>query len=290
MLEQTRDNAQAGRPRLVLADDDALVRSTLSIQLEHVFDCVAEAADAEEAVAQVLLHRPDLVLLDVNMPGGGARRATREISAGSPNTVIVILSADETPADTIDLVAMGAMTYLRKGIDAPTLIDKLLVSIEAHRTLYGAMGADTTGVQQADSTSEDSTAELPEPRSAGPVRVAIADDDPFARVAIKAMIDRAGGLAFVGGAEGVRGVVDLAIAQRPDVVVLDWMMPGGGGPEAARRIVSERPDTRIVALTSAGSPQALAEMTSAGACGVLIKGCSAAELADTIRAAVTASP
>jgi DNA-binding NarL/FixJ family response regulator len=121
--------------------------------------------------------------------------------------------------------------------------------------------------------------------SAHQVRVAIADDDPLARFAIEAMIDRAHGLVFVGGTDRVAGIVEIAVLERPDVIVLDWMMPGGGGPEAARRILGQRPDTRIVALTSSDNHEASLEMTRAGARWFLVKGCSPDRLARTIHQA-----
>jgi two-component system response regulator DegU len=120
-------------PRLVIADDSALMRSTLYSQLESAFECVGMASDADEAIALVSAHRPDVALLDVNMPGGGAMHATREISARSPDTAVVILSIDETHRNVVDLVAAGAITYLVKGIDRDTLIEKLTASINAHR-------------------------------------------------------------------------------------------------------------------------------------------------------------
>jgi CheY-like chemotaxis protein len=116
-----------------------------------------------------------------------------------------------------------------------------------------------------------------------PTRIAIADDDALARFAIETLIGAADGLALVGSAEGVDEIVELAIAQRPDVVVLDWMMPGGGGPEAARRILSRSPDTRIVALTSSDSFDARLEMARAGARDFVVKGGAPEKLTETIR-------
>ncbi|MGO9902845.1 MAG: response regulator, partial [Solirubrobacteraceae bacterium] len=63
---------------------------------------------------------------------------------------------------------------------------------------------------------------------------------------------------------------------------LDWNMPGGGGPEAARQILSQHKDTVIVGLTSSEHPGTCAEMIAAGASRVLIKGGSVAELANAI--------
>jgi DNA-binding NarL/FixJ family response regulator len=117
-------------------------------------------------------------------------------------------------------------------------------------------------------------------------RVAAADDDPVALLAIKTMIQNLDSLTFVGGAGDVEGIVNLTNGARPHVVVLDWMMPNGGGPEAARRILSDRPGTRIVGLSSHDSPGASLDMLRAGAIGFLLKGGSAEELEEAIRQAL----
>ncbi len=126
-----------GRPRLVIADDDPFVRSMLQAQLQSTFDCVGRAADAEEAIEMVAAQRPDVVLLDVVMPGGGALAATREIRAASPETATVILSGDELHTDVIDLISAGATSYLRKGIQPHELASGLLAAVAAHRAAQG---------------------------------------------------------------------------------------------------------------------------------------------------------
>jgi DNA-binding NarL/FixJ family response regulator len=131
--EQRR--AVQGRPRLLLADDDPIVHSALGAQLQHAFEFVGAAKDADEAIAMTEAHRPDVAILDVNMPGGGAHRATREIRTRCPRTAIVILSADERDGEVLDLLGTGAVAYLRKGLDTHALIGKLFASIEAHGTL-----------------------------------------------------------------------------------------------------------------------------------------------------------
>jgi DNA-binding NarL/FixJ family response regulator len=121
------------------------------------------------------------------------------------------------------------------------------------------------------------------------VRVAIADDDPFARLAIEAMIQRGSGLVFVGAARGVREIVEVATVNRAEAVVLDWMMPDGGGAEAARRILALNPGVGIVAITASDNRDAVREMRLAGAFGVLTKGGSAHELARTIHQSIEAA-
>lgn len=122
-----------------------------------------------------------------------------------------------------------------------------------------------------------------------PVRVLLADDDPLARTVIAAMLETADWIEFVGAAPGVQEVVALAATERPDVVLLDWMMPGGGGAEAARRIHDHRPQTLIVGVTSSDSLDALTEMIAAGASCLISKGGTSDQLTQTIARALTAS-
>jgi DNA-binding NarL/FixJ family response regulator len=121
------------------------------------------------------------------------------------------------------------------------------------------------------------------------VRVAIADDDPLARWAIEAMIQRGVGLVFVGAAGGVQEIVEVATVNRAEAVVLDWMMPDGGGAEAARRILAHNRGVGIVAVTASDSRDAADEMRRAGAFDVLAKGGSAHELARTIHQSLEAA-
>lgn len=132
-------------------------------------------------------------------------------------------------------------------------------------------------------------ADVSVPPTPAPVRVAIADDDPLARFAIGAMLKRADWLELVGEAAGVEEIVELVAVEQPEVVVLDWIMPGGGGREATRRILERSPQMLIVALTSSDSLEALTEMTSAGASCLVAKGGSADQLTETIRRALKAS-
>lgn len=117
------------------------------------------------------------------------------------------------------------------------------------------------------------------------VRVAIADDDALARTAISAMVAHGEGLELVGSAADGDAILDVVAQRRPDVVILDFLMPGGGGPVAARRIREESPATRVIALTASESPQTYLEMLRAGASGLLVKGTPAGRLVDLIHRA-----
>lgn len=118
------------------------------------------------------------------------------------------------------------------------------------------------------------------------IRMIIADDDALARTLIEAIVEREDELELVGAARDAEGACELAALHHPDVAVLDWVMPGGGGPQAARGIANRSPATRIVALTSSESPEAELDMLRAGAKSFLVKGCRPDELVRTIRTAM----
>ena len=114
------------------------------------------------------------------------------------------------------------------------------------------------------------------------VRVLIADDDPIVRGVVAGMIESDPSLELVGQAGDADEAVRLALEHSPHVAVLDWMMPGGGGPQAAQKIRDKRPDTRIVALTSSESGEASMDMLRAGAVSLLVKGASKEEIVGAI--------
>jgi DNA-binding NarL/FixJ family response regulator len=127
----THGPTPAGLPRLLIADDDPVVRSVLTAQLGSQFVVVAVAADAQEAIDLVNRHHPDVALIDVMMPAGGGLRATAEIHQHSPETTIAAFSGDESERGVADMLRAGAIAYIRKGVDAQELAETLMSCIEA---------------------------------------------------------------------------------------------------------------------------------------------------------------
>jgi diguanylate cyclase (GGDEF)-like protein len=115
------------------------------------------------------------------------------------------------------------------------------------------------------------------------IRLLIADDDPMIRLTTSALIDRADGLELVGQAEDADEAIDLAARRRPDVVLLDFNMPGGGGVRAATLIREDNPDIKLVALSADDSAGAQYDMTRAGAVGFVHKGAGDDEIVRVIR-------
>jgi two-component system chemotaxis response regulator CheY len=117
-------DAAANALRLLIADDDPVSRLTLGalVRREAGFELVAEAADAAEAVELALQRRPDVVLLDVDMPGGGGARAAVQIREALPDARIVAISADDSQVNQYDMMRAGAVGFLSKGAPAEEVV------------------------------------------------------------------------------------------------------------------------------------------------------------------------
>jgi two-component system, NarL family, response regulator NreC len=102
--------------RIVLADDHKVVRRGLHLLLngERGFEVVAEAGDVETARRYVLGHHPDVLVLDLNMPGGSVLEAIPELRKQSPDTQIVVLTMQEEPAFAREALGAGALAYVLK--------------------------------------------------------------------------------------------------------------------------------------------------------------------------------
>jgi DNA-binding NarL/FixJ family response regulator len=117
-----------------------------------------------------------------------------------------------------------------------------------------------------------------------PLCVVIADDDAFARRLIKRAL-QARGMTVVAEAEDGREAVEFGLVHRPDVVVLDVVMPGLDGVLVTQRLLSAEPDLRVVALTGAGEDELGLAALRAGAVAVVPKDVDLDALARAVESA-----
>ena len=111
--------------RVVIADDHARMRTRVRQALESGgCEVVGEGETADEAVDLALLHRPDVALLDIHMPGNGIT-AAREIARTLPATAVVMLTASAEDGDLFDSLRAGASGYLLKDTDPAVLVAEL---------------------------------------------------------------------------------------------------------------------------------------------------------------------
>ncbi len=110
--------------RVVLADDHDMFRTTLRHLLEEngPVRVVGESATGESAVDLTCDHAPDVVVMDLSMPGGGGVEAIRAIRRQSPLTQVVVLTVSADEADVLDAIVAGACGYLLKSASIEDLI------------------------------------------------------------------------------------------------------------------------------------------------------------------------
>ncbi|WP_170391332.1 response regulator [Ruegeria arenilitoris] len=111
---------------LVIADDHPIFRDGLRRTLDEAegFEVLAAGSSADEAVALVAQHQPDIAILDLSMPGGGIN-ATRRIAAMEKPPCIAILTVSENSSDVADALQAGAIGYIVKGVTASELTASL---------------------------------------------------------------------------------------------------------------------------------------------------------------------
>ncbi len=108
--------------RVVLVDDHAMFRSGVRAELGSHVDLVAEAADVDSAVEAILRVVPDVVLLDVHLPGGGGTEVLRRVASRAPEVSFLALSVSDAPEDVVAVIRGGARGYVTKTITGEQLV------------------------------------------------------------------------------------------------------------------------------------------------------------------------
>jgi DNA-binding NarL/FixJ family response regulator len=111
--------------RVVVVDDHAMFRAGVRAELAGRVDLVGEAEDVDSAVRAVAEQRPDVVLLDVHLPGGGGVEVMRRVAPRVPETRFLALSVSDAAEDVIGTIRGGARGYVTKTITAPELVDAI---------------------------------------------------------------------------------------------------------------------------------------------------------------------
>jgi two-component system response regulator NreC len=129
--------------RVVIADDHAFVRRGLRqvLDAEEGFDVVAEAADLESARRYTRGHRPDVLVLDLNMPGGSSLDGIPEIRAECPDTQIVVLTMQNEPAYARHALGAGALGYVLKESAESELVEAIRRAAAGEAYLNPRLGA-----------------------------------------------------------------------------------------------------------------------------------------------------
>jgi EAL domain-containing protein (putative c-di-GMP-specific phosphodiesterase class I) len=133
-LKQHWADSQPAPPptRVLVVDDDPRLREvvSLALQFDGSFEVVAEASDGTQAIECAGAHQPDLVLLDLAMPGMDGRQALPHILDAAPSSKVVVLSALEWD-DVDDGLLLGTAGFLQKDVDLPSVVERLTDLLQA---------------------------------------------------------------------------------------------------------------------------------------------------------------
>lgn len=108
--------------RVFLVDDHDLFRAGVRSEIGDAVDIVGDADEVEAAIELIAEREPDVVLLDVHMPGGGGRAVLEAIHEAHPDIRFLALSVSDAPEDVVDIVHAGARGYVTKSIQSEELI------------------------------------------------------------------------------------------------------------------------------------------------------------------------
>ena len=123
--------------RVLIADDHALLRQGLCriLDMEEDIEVIAQAADGEEAVALAQAVHPDVVLMDINMPGVNGLEATRLIKEASPEIKVIALTIHDDDEYVFKVIEAGAGGYVLKDVDPSNLADAIRTVQKGHAYL-----------------------------------------------------------------------------------------------------------------------------------------------------------
>ena len=114
-----------GRARVFVVDDHALFRAGVRAELGATVDIVGDAGDVDTAITGIVASQPEVVLLDVHLPGGGGRTVIEAVRTTAPDVRFLALSVSDAAEDVIGLIRAGARGYVTKTITREELVDAI---------------------------------------------------------------------------------------------------------------------------------------------------------------------
>lgn len=243
----------------MVVDDHPMWRQTLRKVLEQdrAGKVVAEAADGDEAVRMAAEIKPDVVVMDINLPVLGGVEATRRVRAVLPSAKVLVLSASERRSDVIESVRAGASGYLLKTTEPADLVEAVRRVHRGEMVFPPELAEIVLG--------EIRGGEAPD---AGPLRVALADASPLFRDGLARMLEESG-FEIVGLASDEARLLQLVAEASPDVVVTDvCFTPTGHEGQAVAGIRSEHPDVGVLVLSQDVDVRAASSLFSESSRGV----------------------
>jgi len=122
------------KPSVLVVDDDSMMREMLKLIVRSDdYPVIGDASNGQDAVALCAMHKPGLVLLDINMPKMDGLQALEEIRRVSPTTTVIMISADATMDKVREAIGKGASGFVVKPLNQASVLDRITICLKARR-------------------------------------------------------------------------------------------------------------------------------------------------------------
>ena len=291
-----------GEIKLLLVDDEAEYVRTMAARLA-ARDVPSEVAlSGEEALEKVAGAPPDVMVLDLRMPGVNGMEVLERVKREHPHVQVIILTGHGSEQEEHEARRLGAFEYLEKPADTKQVLSAIRAAWKRglallHDTREGlgrvmaAAALAEAGAPELAREHLEQTEPTPEPvpppeapPAVQPLKILFVDDEEdFVRTLAERMqLRNLGGEVALSGQQAL----DLLAADPPDVMVLDLRMPDIDGLEVLRRVKATCPGVAVIIMTGHGSEQDEEEALRLGAAAYLRKPADIGELMQAVRAAV----
>lgn len=277
-----------GKIQVLLVDDEQEYAEDLSerMALDGIDSKVAFTA--EDGLEALERDPPDVMVLDLRMPGMGGMELLNRVRTEHPETQVIILTGHGGKAAELEARDRGAFAYLEKPVDYGGLKMVINRAWNLTKRVSHAVADDIRLSFFGDMPKGDKSAATPSPTPPGHfpkdgLKVLLVDDEEDY---VKSLAERME-IRDLESETAISGKEALSImgTEPPDVMVLDLNMPGMGGMEVLKRVKADHPQTEVIILTGHGSPAEREEAIRLGASDYLNKPVEIQTLMTSVRTA-----
>ena len=238
--------------RSVIIEDETLFRKLLQgfLETDDRFEIVGEARDGELGLELCLRLKPDLVLLDLGIPEVSGEQLAESLLAELPDCRVLVVSADDDPSIVRKLMDVGVKGFVHKKQDPEDLM--------------AAISTVAAGDTYFDGAEEEEELDRV-------IRAVIVEDETLMRVLLGATLRADRRFQIVGEAEDGEQGLAMCLEKKPDLVLLDVLLPKLRGPELAEKLLKKLPKTRIVVVSARQEPAMVRGVLKKGVHGYVDK-------------------
>lgn len=251
---------------MLVVDDNASMRAALrTIVKSDGHDVVGEAGEGKSAMILFKQLKPEVVLLDMMMPGMSGLDVLAEINATGQRTAVLVVSGTQDQSMIQQAIALGAIGSVAKPLNA----DRILRTIDQLRSDKAANGQRPAATAAASASA----------------RCVIVDSSAAIRGFLKALLATEGVAVVAEAADGMQGLCSIE-EHRPDLVFLDVDMPELDGLNVLRCLRAVHPALRVIIATSRAEGEIVKEALSQRVAGYLLKPFDSAKVLASVRKAL----